>query len=47
MLHPVSPADSDHSPPGLPSWRAWYTLVLAALAAEIGFFVWLSRALGA
>ncbi|WP_162910645.1 hypothetical protein [Hymenobacter oligotrophus] len=34
---------SDTQPPLLPSWRAWYWLVLGALAAEIGVFVWLSR----
>ncbi|WP_303310729.1 hypothetical protein [Hymenobacter sp. BT730] len=32
-----------NKPPMLPSWRAWYGLVLAALAAEIALFVWLSR----
>ncbi|UYZ61020.1 hypothetical protein [Hymenobacter latericus] len=34
---------SDNKPPLLPSWRAWYWLVLGALAAEIAVFVWLSR----
>ncbi|WP_400191855.1 hypothetical protein [Hymenobacter sp. B81] len=42
-----SSASSDTSPPLLPTWRAWYALVLAALAAEIGLFVWLSNSLGA
>jgi hypothetical protein len=27
----------------LPSWRAWYWLVLAALAAEVAFFTYLTR----
>ena len=42
-----TPQSSDTSPPVLPSWRAWYLLVLVALAAEIGFFVWLSQWLSA
>ncbi|WP_262489764.1 hypothetical protein [Hymenobacter sp. DG25A] len=37
---PASP--ETNKPPLLPSWRAWYGLVLAALVAEIGLFVWLS-----
>ncbi|WP_345221029.1 hypothetical protein [Hymenobacter koreensis] len=43
--HP--PTENDNSPPLLPTWRGWYTLVLAALAAEICFFVWLSNWLSA
>lgn len=31
-------------PPLLPSWRAWYWLVLGALAIELVFFTYLSRA---
>jgi hypothetical protein len=27
----------------LPSWRAWYALVLAALVVEVGVFVYLTR----
>lgn len=31
-------------PPLLPSWRAWYWLVLGALVAEVAFFTYLTRA---
>ncbi|WP_262490517.1 hypothetical protein [Hymenobacter daecheongensis] len=30
-------------PPLLPTWRAWYALVLAVLAAELVFFTLLTR----
>jgi len=30
-------------PPLLPSWRAWYALVLAVLGAELLFFTLLTR----
>ncbi|MBB4600761.1 undecaprenyl-diphosphatase [Hymenobacter luteus] len=33
----------ESEPPLLPSWRAWYALVLGALAVEIGLFVYLTR----
>ncbi|WP_165822147.1 hypothetical protein [Hymenobacter edaphi] len=40
-----APADAhdDAQPPLLPSWRAWYALVLAALAAEIALMVAFTR----
>ena len=37
------PASETEKPPLLPSWRAWYALVLAALAAELVFFTLLTR----
>ncbi|WP_262712987.1 hypothetical protein [Hymenobacter elongatus] len=40
---PTAAPDSD-KPPLLPSWRAWYALVLAALAAELVLFLLLTRA---
>ncbi len=42
---PVSiiPPQPTDKPPLLPSWRAWYWLVLGALGAEIGLFVYLTR----
>ncbi len=30
-------------PPLLPSWRAWYWLVLGALAVEVGIFTYLTQ----
>ncbi|MET4106773.1 hypothetical protein [Hymenobacter sp. UYP22] len=39
----TSPASETEQPPLLPSWRAWYWLVLGALALEIGLFVYLTR----
>ncbi|MCC3158356.1 hypothetical protein LJ737_13995 [Hymenobacter sp. 15J16-1T3B] len=41
----TSPADAanDARPPLLSSWRAWYALVLAALAAEIALMAALTR----
>jgi undecaprenyl-diphosphatase len=43
MPHLPDLPEPDQHPPLLPTWRAWYALVLAALAAEIGLFIWLSR----
>lgn len=46
MPQPVPPpADNpaDARPPLLPSWRAWYALVLLALAAEILLMVAVTR----
>ncbi|GGG36703.1 hypothetical protein GCM10011378_11350 [Hymenobacter glacieicola] len=41
---PSSVSEPQHpKPPGLPSWRAWYWLVLAALGAEVAFFTYLTR----
>lgn len=42
--HRSSPEIETDKPPLLPSWRAWYWLVLGALALEIGLFVYLTRA---
>lgn len=42
---PTTP--ESEKPPLLPSWRAWYWLVLAALAAEVAFFTYLTRAFAA
>ncbi|WP_165768262.1 hypothetical protein [Hymenobacter amundsenii] len=39
----VIPPQPTDKPPLLPSWRAWYWLVLGALGAEIGLFVYLTR----
>ncbi len=40
----ATPAPAPESkPPLLPSWRAWYVLVLGALVVEIGLFVYLTR----
>ncbi|WP_262908834.1 hypothetical protein [Hymenobacter translucens] len=36
-------AAETEKPPLLPSWRAWYWLVLAALGSEIGLFVYLTH----
>jgi undecaprenyl-diphosphatase len=44
VLHRSSPEIETDKPPLLPSWRAWYWLVLGALALEIGLFVYLTRA---
>jgi hypothetical protein len=38
-----APAPEAEKPPLLPSWRAWYALVLGALAAELVFFTLLTR----
>ncbi|WP_188556833.1 hypothetical protein [Hymenobacter glacieicola] len=44
MSLPSSVSEPQHpKPPGLPSWRAWYWLVLAALGAEVAFFTYLTR----
>lgn len=47
MPQPVPPPNhapaADAKPPLLPSWRAWYALVLLALAAEIGLMVAVTR----
>ncbi|WP_187632024.1 hypothetical protein [Hymenobacter lutimineralis] len=41
---PVSPMlPPSDKPPLLPSWRAWYWLVLGALAVEVAFFTYLTR----
>ena len=40
---PILPPQPTDKPPLLPSWRAWYWLVLGALGAEIGLFVYLTR----
>lgn len=42
--HPATSETESDLPPLLPSWRAWYWLVLGALALEIGLFVYLTRA---
>ncbi|WP_197031951.1 phosphatase PAP2 family protein [Hymenobacter swuensis] len=42
--HPATPETESDLPPLLPSWRAWYWLVLGALALEIGLFVYLTQA---
>ncbi|WP_165903876.1 hypothetical protein [Hymenobacter gummosus] len=39
---PDAPAN-DARPPLLPSWRAWYALVLLALAAEVALMVVVTR----
>ncbi|MBO0360176.1 hypothetical protein J0X19_19600 [Hymenobacter sp. BT186] len=39
--HP-HPSEAD-KPPLLPSWRAWYWLVLGALAAEVALFTYLTQ----
>ncbi|MCA8829137.1 MULTISPECIES: hypothetical protein [Hymenobacter] len=44
MPHSSSSETETEQPPLLPSWRAWYWLVLGALALEIGLFVYLTRA---
>ncbi|WP_185816857.1 hypothetical protein [Hymenobacter metallilatus] len=44
MPHSPSSEVETDKPPLLPSWRAWYWLVLGALALEIGLFVYLTRA---
>jgi hypothetical protein len=44
VQHRSSPEIETDKPPLLPSWRAWYWLVLGALALEIGLFVYLTRA---
>ncbi|TGD82805.1 hypothetical protein [Hymenobacter wooponensis] len=46
--HPTQSPESvsstaEPAPPLLPSWRAWYWLVLGALAAEVAFFTYLTR----
>ncbi|WP_262496860.1 hypothetical protein [Hymenobacter chitinivorans] len=38
----TTPPDSE-KPPLLSSWRSWYTLVLAALGAELALFLYLTR----
>jgi undecaprenyl-diphosphatase len=45
MPPPATPPTetNDARPPLLPSWRAWYALVLGALAAEIALMVALTR----
>lgn len=47
MPQPVPPpadhVSADDRPPLLPSWRAWYALVLLALAAEILLMVAVTR----
>ncbi|MFD2786021.1 hypothetical protein [Hymenobacter rubripertinctus] len=40
---PTASTEPHNKPPLLPSWRAWYWLVLGALGAEIGLFVYLTR----
>ncbi|WP_375434750.1 hypothetical protein [uncultured Hymenobacter sp.] len=41
------PAQSEsEKPPLLPSWRAWYWVVLSALAIEIGLFTYLTQLFG-
>jgi undecaprenyl-diphosphatase len=44
MIQPAPPNPADNiTPPLFRSWRAWYALVLAALAAELGLFVYLTH----
>ncbi|GAA4017909.1 hypothetical protein GCM10022408_34480 [Hymenobacter fastidiosus] len=40
---PVPTPPETEKPPLLPSWRAWYALVLGVLAAELVFFTLLTR----
>ncbi|WP_262710075.1 hypothetical protein [Hymenobacter aquaticus] len=37
-------APETDKPPLLPTWRSWYALVMAALAAELVLFLILTRA---
>jgi hypothetical protein len=43
----MSATPESETPPLLPSWRAWYWLVLGALVAEVAFFTYLTRAFAA
>ncbi|WBA42108.1 MULTISPECIES: hypothetical protein [Hymenobacter] len=43
----MSAIPESEKPPLLPSWRAWYWLVLGALVAEVAFFTYLTRAFAA
>ncbi|AII50989.1 MULTISPECIES: hypothetical protein [Hymenobacter] len=43
----MSATPESEKPPLLPSWRAWYWLVLGALVAEVAFFTYLTRAFAA
>ncbi|WP_460577815.1 hypothetical protein [Hymenobacter coalescens] len=44
MPHPdVLAEHSDSKPPLLASWRAWYALVLAALAVEVALMAALTH----
>jgi undecaprenyl-diphosphatase len=39
----MSASPETEKPPLLPSWSAWYWLVLAALAAEVAVFSYFTR----